>query len=105
VPSQDDSTTESSDVPRPLGRGAERKRRRRFYLKQFPDGTKVGRDLYSPSLLVSSSKVVSMRSRPQSPGQVRKRSCEWRRTDLNLREGGALLFPTPASASERSLEE
>jgi hypothetical protein len=26
-------------------------------------------------------------------GQVRKRSCERHRTDLNLREGGALPFP------------
>jgi hypothetical protein len=34
-------------------------------------------------------------------GQVRKRSCERHRTDLNLREGGALPFPTSLLASER----
>jgi hypothetical protein len=49
----------------------------------------------------TSRMVVSMRSKRLMLGQVRKRSCERHRTDLNLREGRALPFPTSLLASER----
>jgi putative transposase len=58
-----------------------------------------------PFLPVSSWITVSMRSRPRTLGQVRKRSCEWRRTDSNLRAGRALPFLTHSWRQSGSLDK
>jgi hypothetical protein len=74
--------------------------KRRYH--QFPDGTRVGRDLY---LRLSGAVRPGWLSRCDPSGscldRCAKRSCERQRTDLNLREGGALAFPTSLLASER----
>src|SRR5215472_26851 len=46
-----------------------------------------------------------MRAKFARLGQVRKRFCERHQTDLNLRAGGALPFPTSHLASERVARE
>jgi hypothetical protein len=67
----------------------------------IPDGTRVGRDLYSAFLarFVLDNRLDAVQA--AKLGGVRKRSCEWRRTDSNLRAGRALPFLTSLLASER----